>query len=717
MKTIQELNSHYNSTTLRKQFNEKYGQLYSINEYEFGPEPSEKKLFDWQLEAIDAQANKRYGITIAPCGSGKTLVVQTIAAIDAVRYRERKQVILVSESSHADNFTYSCDILFKLKGQKRKVSWAPPENFTEDLSSGKTKEAKNWLLSKNKSFFIKKDFVKGSVAVMTHALFNRVFQSCSQSERKKICENLTIMVDESHHLKGIDENQDLDMTKLSEAVNFIVNNAEILNCKVFLCTATHYRGDYAVILSKENLEKFTVYQLEFVRHFLSLGIENYNILHSFYNDDPIKQIAANLESCLKKGLKKHYVVVPPNNENWNGNWRLLDPDCSRLKKEIVNVLSRFYGYDKKTAFERILDLVKKSTQKTNKRKLSSEPKYGTSIDESQYDVVITCRLCREGTDWPICSVVHNASPEKSPPLAVQTAGRVVRKHQSKQSVVCYYYIKNFIMPSKNITKEDLIADRVHYLILTMLMDEYLRPILLPISKNKRYEKHKSETDKTIRTKRKIEHCSMRDIFAEKWDLVKRDIIKELSLRPCTENNVERVIDKILSIYPYNKNLTSDQDIRDGLKVFVLKSKNSKFRNEFVDVSFIRKNNFNKICNGENESLFYQITREDWKTFQILKEDALEQEEMNLLCKQIPEIKAKELNMPISILPNSERYASLRELYDFRDACVGLEKKNKSMSTKTLAKILNTSENVILLRISGYNKIFRNMGKQIIKISA
>lgn len=717
MKSVQKLDSTYNAKLLRKQYVEKYGQTYSINDYKFNLDPKKKKLFNWQLEAIDLQAYERYGITIAPCGSGKTLVIQTLAALDAVGDRSRKQVILVAEEAHADNFSYSCDISFTLKRRKRKISWAPPENFTEDLSTSKTQEAKNWLLSKNRAH-LKKDFVQGSVAIMTHALFNRIFHTSSIQERKKICENITVLVDESHHLKGLDPNQDLDMTRLSEAINFVMRHADRLNCKVFLCTATHYRGDYAVILTKENMDKFKVYQLEFVRHFLSLGIENYNIIHSFYEEDPIKQIARNLENCLKKGLKKHYCVVPPNNKNWNGNWRLLDPDCSRLKKELAKVLSRFYGYDMVTAYKRILDLVEKTNQKINKRKLSSEPKYGESIELSNYDIVITCRLCREGTDWPICSVVHNASPEKSPPLAVQTAGRIARKHQSKKDVICFYYVKNFILPSNSEvqTKEDLIADRVHHLVLTMLMDEYLRPILLPVSKIKKKATGKTKNKNNPKEKNTHDFCTMRDVFGDQWDLIKKDIINSLSLRPCSEENVNAVIDKILSTYSYDQNLTSNDNVRDGLKLFVLKSKSSKFRNEFIDVSFIRKNNFNKLCKGESESLFYQIGKHDWKTFQILKEDALEQEQMNLLCKEIPSVKAKELNKPIAMLANAERYASLRDLYDFRDACLDLEKNKKIISAKLLAKSLSVDEKTIILRMKEYNSIFKKMGKETIRIS-
>jgi len=707
MKSIQNSNSNYNATSIRKKMREVYGQTFSINDFEFSNNFSTKTLFDWQLEAINKIALKRFGITIAPCGSGKTLVVQTIAAIDAINDCNRKQVILVSESAHAQNFIKSCDLKFKLGNKKIKVSWATPENFTEDsFVYSKTKEGKNWLLGKTPKP-IKKNFIKGSVCVMTHALFNRIFNSCSKKEKEKICRNITILVDESHHLKGVSPQEDADMTKLSKAVNFIMDNAIIFNSKIFLCTATFFRGDYAVILSEENLEKFEVYQLPFVRHYLSLGIENYDIINCFYEEDPIEKICENLTKCIRKGMKKHYMVVPPL-ANWNGNWRLLDPYCKRLKSAISAVLVRELKYTKEQASARILDLVDPELQKINKTKLSSEPKYGQDICLSQYDVVITCRMGREGTDWPVCCVVHNASPEKSPTIAVQTAGRVSRKYINKTDVVCYYYLKNFILiddPNCK-TKSDLIADRVHYLILTMLMDEYLRPILLPVIKNKPSAKNKT---KTAINSNESNFVSLRDVFGDQWDKVKKNIIEDLALRPVTEQNANSVIDNILANFNYNK-IASDSDIRDGLKVFILKSKSPKLRNDFIDISFIRKNNFNKIAGKENESLFYRIEKQDWKTFQILKEDAMSNDHMNLLCKHVPTIKAKELKKAVHSLTSIERHESLRDLYDFRDAYMKFEVQKRKKTIRNLAKSLSISEDTLKIRIVEYNKIFKQMGR-------
>lgn len=705
MKSIQDSNSHYNASSIRKKMRQLYGQVFTVNDYNFSNNFGTKILFDWQLEAINKIALQRFGITIAPCGSGKTLVVQTIAAIDAVRDCNRKQVILVSESAHAQNFIESCDIKFKLGGKKMKISWANPENFTEEFIGSKTQEAKSWLLSGNPEP-IKKNFVKGSVCVMTHALFNRIFHACSKIEKEKICKNITILVDESHHLKGVSPQEDADMTKLSKAVNFIMDNAIRFNSRIFLCTATFFRGDYAVILSEENLKKFEIYQLPYVRHFLSLGIENYDVIHDSYEEDPIEKICENLTKCIRKGMKKHYIVVPPL-ARWNGNWRLLDPYCKRLKNAIIAVLVHELNYTKEQAAKRILDLVDPALQKLNKTKLSSEPKYGQDINLSQYDVVITCRMGREGTDWPVCCVVHNASPEKSPTIAVQTAGRINRKYPDKTNVICFYYLKNFILidDPKCKTKSDLIADRVHYLILMMLMDEHLRPILLPSIKNK-------PENKAVRTNKKNkqgELVSLRDVFGDQWDKVKKNIIEDLSLMPVTEQNVDSVINDILNKFSYNK-IASDIDIKDGLKVFILKSKSPELRNDFIDISFIRKNNFNKIVGKENESLFYRIEKQDWKTFQILKEDALSNDHMNLLCKHVPLIKAKELKKPVDNLTSIERHESLRDFYDFRDAYIKFEGQKRKKTVRNLAKSLSISEETLKTRIFEYNKIFEKIGR-------
>lgn len=707
MKPIQNLDLAYNKNTLIKQIS-RYGQIFNLNEYKFDYNPAKKVLFNWQLEAINFQAHERFGVTIAPCGSGKTLVLQTLAAIDATRNFGRKQVILVSEESHAGNFTKACDLHFKLDRRNRKVSWGAPENFTEEaFSESKTKEAKRWLLGNNS--INREDFVKGSVAIMTHALFNKVFKSCSLKEKNEICKKLTILVDESHHLKGLDPEQNHEMTQLSSAINFAINNAEKFDCKVFLCTATFFRGDYALILSPKNKNRFKVYQLDFVRHFLSIGIDNFEIVHFFYDADPIDQICENIKKSLRKNKnEKQYVVVPPNNSNWRGNWRILDPDISILKRKIIKALMETKGYTREVAEKRILDLVEKSTQKVNKNKLHEEPKFGDSIESSKYDIVITCRLGREGTDWPPCSCVHNASPEKSPTFAVQTTCRLMRSYPGKKNVTCYYYVKNFAYFEEGSTKEELIADRVHCLILTMLMDEHLRPIMLPVGNSK---SKKSNSKNKVKTDN---YVSMRDVFGENWESVKEEIVKSLALRPVTEENVDNLTDRLLAKYDYS-DLVGEQNIKDGIKVFVLKAKNPKFRKEFIDVSFIRKNNFNKLSRGENESLFYSMEKSDWKIFAVLKQDALAEEDMNRLCKLIPPVKAKELNKPTHSLTPRERHASLKDLYDFRDACLKLEKQKKSKTIKSISKVLNTSPDIIKLRIEGYNAIFRKLGKETIKI--
>ena len=711
MKSIQDNDIKFDISKIRSRM-QRYNQEFSLLEYDFSKDAKVKKLFDWQLQAVSRQIQERFGITIAPCGSGKTVVVQTLAAWDACQNPDRRQVILVAETQHADNFTNSCDLVFKLVGNGRSkpitISWGEPENFCDITDQSKIAAAKAWLLAPKIPLHNMKHTAKGSVAIMTHMLFNLIFKNCTEKEKNIICKNLSLFVDESHHLKGLSKEEDADMTRLSRVVNFILSNANSFNSKIFLCTATFFRGDYAVIISPENLKKFKTYQLDFARHFMSLGIETFDIIHCFFDTDPIEQVGKNLEKCFKEGFLKQYIVVPPM-ANWRGNWRQFDEFCQSLIKRATRAVAKHRGCSEEQASARILNLVNKSTQTTNKKMLRFEPKYGQDISQSQFDIVITCRIGREGTDWVPCSVVHNTSPESSPPFAVQTIGRILRRFAGKKQVRCYYYLKNIEADSK----EDLIVDRVHYLLLTMLMDESLRPILLPAIKSE----NKNDNSSTKKNKKdKEEYVSMEDIFRDKWQLVKKELVNIFALQLVTDDNVDMAIDQILEKYKDYKKLATEEDIRLGLKLFILKCKNSRARNEedFIDVKFIRENNIKNLFPEKGDTLFYRISPHDFKTFSILKEDALEPNKFNLLCQHIPEVKARELGKKRSELTISQIRQSLEDLYDFKEACTSLL--SNQIPLRAIAKQLKITESTLTGRIEMYNSIFRKLGKDPIVIS-
>lgn len=692
-----------------------------ILDYEMIKDASNKNVFEWQQEAISRLAYEIFGLLISPCGSGKTAVMQALICEDVCNSKKtkknRKQLIVVPENEHANNFMGNFTLNYKIKGKKRKVHWSSPKNFaSEDKDfASKTKALKEWLLadySRDKG-----DVVKESVAVTTYASFNIVWSKLTKKEKVKAVRNLTMLVDECHHIKNlrsseVDPKDLAEVTQMTRAVKFIIENSTELDCRVFMCTATNYRGDHCVVLGKEIYEKFKVYQLDFVRHFLTLGIEKLDIIHIFFDEDPIEQIGKNIEEDPNV-FAKHYVVVPPDCQNWNGNWRRRDRNIIKIKNRICLALMRKYKISKKEAESRILDLVTKSTQSKNKKLLRQEPKFGEPIEKSKFDVVITCRLGREGTDWPPCSRIHNASPERSEPLSVQTFGRSTRRYENKDHVIQYYYIRRFSDPAPGMTRAELIADKVHHLIITMLMDETMRPILLPKIPDSTKSTNKS---KSKESNGDSDYVSMRDVFGEKWDEVKEKIINHFALTAVSEERADDLIDYLISNY-YHKPLASDEDIRDGLKLFILKCNNSKIRKEYLSIEFIRKKGqFNKLIQ-EDETFIYNLEKNDFKIFSVFKDDAeaMQNDEFSMLCEELPKLKAMELGKTLKLLTSKERRNSLREFYDFRNSIRSTLEQGKKCTSSSIAKSLGVTPKIVEKRIEGYNKVFAKIGKELFSI--
>jgi len=715
----QNFDANFSTAQLRTYFKSVH-KIYvdPVLNYDSIKDASNKTVFEWQQESIDKLAHKDFGLAVAPCGSGKTTLIQALICEDVYlskrNKKNRKQLIVVPENAHADNFVSNFTLNYKIKSKKRKAHWSIPKNFaSEDAKDfqSRTKALKDWLLADyNRD---SGDVVRESVAITTYSSFNIVWSSLTEKEKEKAARNFTILVDECHHIKNL-HSEDVDpeslaeMTMMARAVKFIIENSTKLSTKVYMFTATNFRGDHCVVLGKEVYAKFTVYQLEFVRHFLTLGIDNLDIIHNFYDSDPIDLIGYNIENDLDPNAK-HYVVVPPDCQKWNGNWRTLDRDIKRLKDRLARALMDSKKISRKEAEYRILDLVTKSTQAKNKKLLRNEPKFGEPIENSKFDIVITCKLGREGTDWCVCNRVHNASPERSEPLSVQTFGRSLRRFGSKDYVKQHYYMRRFSDPSPDMTRAELIADKVHHLLITMLMDETLRPILLPrLPSSSSSSKQKSKKDKNS-----SDYVSMREVFRENWEHVKEEIVDHFSLNPVNETAVEEILDYVLDKYEHEPVATLE-DIRDGLKLFIVKCNSSKIRNDYVGIEFIRKNGqFNKLVE-DGETFIYKLEQSDFKIFSVFKDDAeaLINDEFTMLCQELPKVKAAELKKDLGSLSAKERRSSLREFYDFKNVVQLILEQGKKCTSTSIAKSLKMTPKIIEKRIEAYNKVFAKMGKEL-----
>lgn len=593
MKTIGD--TYYNFP-IRKFLGGKKPELCESSRYSRKTkEISIRKLKKWQNSAFLSLRNSRHLLIKAFCGSGKTTLGVVLSLWDVIK-NKRKQLFIVPQSHIGDGFCVSGVFHIPDLGV---VHLSKPLNFCED-SDNKTEMLVNFLLrDTNYKLSVSEKSgeyaVNGPIcmAVATHQCFVAAIDDIMEREKNgekglidKCFNNLSLCIDEAHHVKSgstkEEKKEENTYNNLGKILEKIIANK---NAKVCLMTATFFRGDQGIIVSREGLVKFNRFELEFLEHFQTLDIEKIFVNFEEYQTDPISQIVANIENELNE---RHLIVVPTGGEN-GAKWRKFDLDLSRLSSEINKMLLR-NGLDPNDV---VLDLVTQETQKQNKSILLREPKESYSKDEtknSKIRIVITCMLGREGTDWCPCSRLHNASIEfGSTTLAVQTLGRLFRKFLNKNNVGVTYYIKNFESLESCSKKREYISNRVNAMLALMVIDDLMNPILLPELPSSKHVVHKRT--KTKLTK-KIPLSKVYDY--EDFEKIKKEIMQLQSYQiEFEEESVEEIIKGVVSKYN-KKEKVCDSDIVAGFKVFLLRAKSETLRNKGLDIEQVRKAGFDEM---------------------------------------------------------------------------------------------------------------------------
>lgn len=570
------------------------------------PKQNVKSLGDggrkWQPEAYEQLKDKQFAIAAAFCGSGKSILQVALGVHDVVTSGWRqKQLIVVPQSHIHRGFVGDEDLDYiPIVVGGEKYEWKINHNFCDDKSQNVLKALRSWMLESGNTLSQKYrgNIVSGLNAVTSHQALGLVWGQLTACEKKIAISNLTLRVDEAHHIKGVfdvEENElndneklvmEMEATNLGGICHYIFNSGNKTS-KLHLTTATPYRGDRQIILSRHALKRFSVYYLDWIEHFKTLGIEDFYLEYEEYHSDPIAQVVAKIK---KEPKEKHLVVIPPTTHKWRDNG---EDELQQLLSAIHKVVPK----------KRVLDLVTPATQDKNKAALLREPK--TSGKPSQFDVVVTCMLGREGTDWCPCSRLHNTSCENSVTLAVQTLGRPFRRFDGKRYVRIYYYVPAFAVPKRGMTKRELLSDRTNALLVCMQLDEMCHPILIPLlpkAKDHCDQKHNQNT-----------HTSLAEIFGDQYQKVKQELFEEVE---CLENKTPEeliaVVEDILDEYGVTDNR---ENIRDALLALTLRSLSNKLKSLGIDVAFIRKEGFDKIVqenNIRNASIFFgNYNKNDW----------------------------------------------------------------------------------------------------------
>lgn len=524
-----------------------------------------KKLWSWQKKARKkshgkgkyGKVSRRFYAVQAPCGSGKTTLGIALGVDDIVFSGfSRKQLYIVPQRHIGDGFAMNGDIKTILIRVGRKIwDWHVDHNFCSESSvEGLIK----WLLSTPEKLNESQgNTIRGLNAVCCYQSLVIAWSRFTEEEKKQAISNLTLRVDEAHHLKHVLEELEFDSEELKEAYQedatgignictFIMNCDEVTTSKIHTTSATMYRGDKKFIFSDSVKESFVHYNYSWAEHFNTLDISEFNLNYAEYGIDPIRQIADNI---LAEPNEYHLVIFPSRGHKWRSK------DGDELERLIR------YLREGGMSEERIMDLVTKGKQDKNKKKLRNEPMEFDPENLPNFSVVIACTLGREGTNIPYCSRLHNAASENSITQAMQTLGRLLRRWFGKTKIESIMYINEFTAPG-NTTKKDLLQNRQSAMLLCMVLKNEFMPILFPVIPPD------ENSDADPKTDSKPEQTNLQEHLGEDF----QNVMLELARRhDALEDKSEIFVDEMIHELLEEHGITENVDVlTEAMKVNILR---------------------------------------------------------------------------------------------------------------------------------------------------
>ena len=564
---------------------------------------------EWQVEAYDALIGRQQSDLIAPCGSGKS-TVQAALAIGDFTKSQRKQLIIVPQVHIAEGF-FPKDgewVMLSIHGATYKVRVPVEYNFAQAAS---VQRLIGWLL---KPLRLRKDSPKneisGALALSSYTSFVLAWSQMSNAQRLHITKTVHVRPDESHHVSMGDQCVfENTRNKVGDALRFMAENGGYRTSS----TATGFRGDGKKILPRALKSMTKTYSHQFIKHFPTLGIEEFLLEVNEFKKNPIHRL---IKAIKAEPKEKHFIVVP----SYNAGWRRSFTDSSHGVNALMKELLKIYPKD------RILNLVpQEEGRKDKKQNLLNEPKFFEE-KASQFDVVITVQLGREGTDWCPCSRLHVTYVEGSIVLAVQTIGRLLRYFKGKTKIVARYYHPAFPRLKEGASKLDVLDGRKNAVLLMMQADEMffplIFPVIVPIADKKKGEPREHPTAKT----------TLGELLGDdSYQQMRADFLNDD--RVYGGGSVEELQEAI-------SELVQEYDVPEGyedkavLHLQALYLRHANVRYEGIDIAFVSAHGFPKLhatlSNGDR-TLLYSHEAVNMKLLQQIIES-----KFNEMCKAYAE---------------------------------------------------------------------------------
>lgn len=529
-----------------------------------------KSMMGWQRNCFRKISDESYAVIQAPCGSGKTLMQIWLAIHDVYKNNLRRKQLIVTPQSHIgiefclddDNKNYVVEY------KDRHIDWYIGENLCGKDISRTLLLLRKFLLTP--AAILSRDCtdiqISGLTCVSTHQALALVWKSLSEDEKFHAMENLTLRIDEGHHVKlayteeellesGYNKQEIFSLretaTILGNICSFVMSNKQ-LKTKLHFTTATFFRGDSYNIISESMAKEFKFFNLSWLDYWKTTSIREMWMSYKKYDgNDPVLTVAEQINS---EPSNYHLIIVPPTGERF------------RTTNTIENIKNTV-----KLPQTEILDLIDVKQQGRNKDLLKKFP--------LKYHVVIACSLFNEGTNWKPCDRIHNTACERSPTLAVQRVGRCLREFPNKTIVKVFYYV-NHNGSGENIRKK--YTDHTNAICVSMVVEGLFNPTLIP----------KLPVGKMTKKGATGEVVTMHEVFDYKYYQVIREIMEGLHCVGTMAEDVEMVINNVVTKY-YNGDIPTDNIVCALKKVLLNQIPESAQQITDIDFEMLR-NKFDQI---------------------------------------------------------------------------------------------------------------------------
>ena len=175
----------------------------------------------WQIDAYNRTRSKRFAFVAAFCGSGKSVVQVALGVDDVVSSGwKQKQLIVVPQSHIHRGFAGDEDLDYiPIEVNGEKYEWKINHNFCDDKSVDVLNGLTKWLLTDGEELSrnFRDHIVTGINAICSHQALGLVWNKLTPAQKKRAIHNLTLRVDEAHHINGVFDADEEGLTKDEKA--------------------------------------------------------------------------------------------------------------------------------------------------------------------------------------------------------------------------------------------------------------------------------------------------------------------------------------------------------------------------------------------------------------------------------------------------------------------------------------------------------------------